>query len=138
MTVRCYYKPMERSTYSIDQLSAKTGYSIRTIRYYVQEGLLWPPAGRGRGGFYYDSHLQRLLEIRALQAQGLKLAGIQEMLDRGDAPTPAMEREIWVKCPVVPGFEIHITKDVEEKERRKIDEIIRIAKSILEEEQIDD
>ncbi|MCK4823506.1 MerR family transcriptional regulator, partial [bacterium] len=30
----------------------------RTIRYYIQEGLLEPPAGRGRGGFYYDSHLQ--------------------------------------------------------------------------------
>jgi DNA-binding transcriptional MerR regulator len=129
---------MENVTYTIEQLSEKTGYSIRTIRYYIQEGLLEPPAGRGRGGYYYDSHLRRLLEIKAMQDRGMKLVGIQEMLKRGEAPTPVMEREIWVKCPVVPGFELHITKDVEERERRKIDEIIRIAKSILEEDQNDD
>ena len=138
MTVKCYYNAMANTTYTIDQLSEKTGYAIRTIRYYIQEGLLDPPAGRGRGGFYYDSHLKRLLQIRALQARGLKLVGIQEMLRRGEAPTPVTEREIWVKCPVVPGFEIHIRKDIEERERRKIDEIIRIAESILEEEQSDD
>jgi hypothetical protein len=53
-----------------------------------------PPAGRGRGGFYYDSHLQRLLEIKALQNRGLRLAAIQEMFKKGEAPLPATDREV--------------------------------------------
>jgi DNA-binding transcriptional MerR regulator len=129
---------MSGTRYTIDQLSEKTGYSIRTIRYYIQEGLLPPPAGRGRGGFYYDSHLQRLLEIKTLQDRGLKLGAIQEMLKRGEVPLPATEREIWVRCPVVPGFEIHVSRELEEKDRKKISEIIRIARSILEEEATDE
>ena len=97
-----------------------------------------PPAGRGRGGYYYDSHLQRLLEIKALQDRGLRLAAIQEMLKKGEAPLPATEREVWVRCPVVPGIEIHVSRELEEKEWKKISEIIRIARSILEEEATDD
>ena len=133
MTVECYIKTMSKTIHAIDQLSEKTGFPVRTIRYYIQEGLLDPPAGRGRGGFYYDNHLQRLLEIKALQDRGLRLAAIQEMLKMGEAPLPATDREIWVKCPVVPGFEIHVSRELEEKKRRKISEIIRIARSILEE-----
>jgi DNA-binding transcriptional MerR regulator len=129
---------MPKTTHTIDQLSEKTGFPIRTIRYYVQEGLLAPPAGRGRGGFYYDSHLQRLLEIKALQERGLRLAAIQEILKKGEAPLPATEREVWVRSPVVPGLEIHVSRELEEKERKKISEIIRIARSILEEEATDD
>ena len=67
---------MLKTIHTIDQLSERTGFPVRTIRYYVQEGLVDPPAGRGRGGYYYDSHLQRLLEIKALQDRGLKLAGL--------------------------------------------------------------
>ncbi len=129
---------MSRPLHTIDKLSEKTGFPIRTIRYYIQEGLLEPPAGRGRGGFYYDSHLQRLLEIKAFQDRGLKLAAIQEMLKKGEAPLPAVERELWVRCRVVPGFEVHVSRELEEKERKKISEIIRIARSILEEDITDD
>ena len=138
MTVKCYIKTMSKTTHTIDQLSEKTGFPVRTIRYYIQEGLLDPPAGRGRGGYYYDGHLQRLLEIKALQDRGLRLAAIQEMLKKGEAPLPATEREICVRCPVVPGFEIHVSRELEEKKRRNISEIIRIARSILEEEATDD
>jgi DNA-binding transcriptional MerR regulator len=129
---------MLKTVHTIDQLSEKTGFPIRTIRYYIQEGLLEPPAGRGRGGFYYDSHLQRLLEIKALQDRGLKLAAIQEMFGKGEAPLPAAERELWIRCPVVPGFEVHVSRELEEKERKKISEVIRIARSILKEEATDD
>jgi DNA-binding transcriptional MerR regulator len=61
---------MNEKLYTIKQLSELTGYSRRTIRYYIQQGLLEPPAGRGRGGFYNDSHLLKLKEIRAQQEKG--------------------------------------------------------------------
>ncbi|MCU0579699.1 MAG: helix-turn-helix domain-containing protein [Desulfobacterota bacterium] len=124
---------MSRAIYTIEQLSEKTGFPIRTIRYYIQEGLLEPPAGRGRGGFYYDSHLQRLMEIKAFQDRGLKLGAIQEMFKRGESPAPAPDREVWVRCPVVPGLEIQVSRDLEARQQKKIRDIIRIARSIFEE-----
>ena len=123
---------MEDKKHTIEELSGISGFSIRTIRYYIQEGLLAPPPGRGRGGFYFDSHLKRLLEIKALQDQGLKLASIQEVLRKEEGPAlTGPERHVWVKYLIAPGIEFHVSRDSEEKERRNIADIVRIAKSIL-------
>ena len=123
---------MEENQYTIEDLCELTGYTRRTIRYYIQEGLLDPPAGRGRGGFYFDSHLKRLNEIKSLQDKGLKLAAILEVFKKGKEPELAVFRELWIRYPIDQGIEIHISRDLEEKERKKIAEIIRIARSILE------
>jgi DNA-binding transcriptional MerR regulator len=132
ITVNCYIKNMEEKKYSIEELAGSSGFSIRTIRYYIQEGLLDPPPGRGRGGFYFDSHIQRLREIKTLQDQGLKLASIQEILRKeGKLEAHACHREVWIKYTLAPGIEVHVSRDSEEQERRKISEIIRNATSIL-------
>ncbi len=122
---------MKIKTYTIEQLSELTGYSRRTIRYYIQQGLLEPPAGRGRGGFYYDSHLHKLNEIRAQQEKGIKLAAIQELGRSIQEPAAAPDREVWVKYTIIPGIEFHIQRNVEEREGRRITEIIRMIKSLL-------
>ena len=125
---------MNENAYTIDRLCELTGYSRRTIRYYVQEGLISPPAGRGRGGYYYDSHLDRLLEIRALQDRGMKLGSIRRMLESealDDTAQPA--REVWIRCPVAEGVEIHFTRAVESGKRKELAEIVRAAKLLLEE-----
>ncbi|MBU2497655.1 MAG: helix-turn-helix domain-containing protein [Proteobacteria bacterium] len=122
---------MEENKYTIEDLCDFTGYTRRTIRYYVQEGLLEPPAGRGRGGFYFDSHLERLREIKALQEKGLKLQEIMALLKEGAKPALAPLREIWIRYPVLPGIEIHVSRDLDETARGKVNEIVRVAKSIL-------
>ncbi len=108
------------------------------MRYYVQEGILDPPAGRGRGGFYYDSHLYRLLQIKAHQERGLKLSEIQKIFGEAVAPPTETGREMWLRYPVASGIEIHISRDVEEAERRKILKILRIAKEIFKGDADDD
>jgi len=125
-----------KKQYTIQELSELTGYSRRTIRYYIQEGLLHPPSGRGRGGYYYDSHINKLSQIKSLQDKGLKLESITEILSRPeDLKVQAAEipppRELWIKHPLTDGVEIHIRRDKEEKHRKKIDELIRFAKSSL-------
>lgn len=124
---------MEERRYSIEELSEKTGFSIRTIRYYIHEGLLEPPPGRGRGGFYFDSHLQKLLEIKSFQEKGLKLAAIHEIFQKGEKGEITHEREIWVKYPIKPGIEIHISRELEDRERKRVFDIIQIARSLLSE-----
>ena len=55
--------PTPDESYSLDYLSGHSGVSKRTIRYYVQTGLLPPPLGAGRGARYNAEHLARLQAI---------------------------------------------------------------------------
>ncbi|MCJ7593489.1 MAG: hypothetical protein MUO52_01795 [Desulfobacterales bacterium] len=54
------------------------------------------------------------------------------LLKGGAKPAPAPLREIWFRYPVMPGIEIHVSKDLDETSRSKLNEIVRVAKSILE------
>lgn len=65
------------STYSIGELAERTGVSRRTIHFYVQQGLIEPPKGRGRGSHYTDRHVGQILEVRARQRDGLALDQIR-------------------------------------------------------------
>jgi DNA-binding transcriptional MerR regulator len=67
--------------YSIGEISEMTGLSRRTIRYYLQRGLIPPPLGAGRGRYYTKSHLARLKMIINLQTGGMFLDEIARQLD---------------------------------------------------------
>lgn len=121
--------------YTIEELSNLTGFSRRTIRFYVQKNIIEPPSGRGRGGFYYDSHLSNLLKIRLLQEQKLNLNSIKDILRKtGQVLKEDPEkyvRDLRVRYEIVPGLEINISRDLEEKKNKKILETIRLIKSIF-------
>src|SRR5215475_3508569 len=53
--------------------------TVRNIRYYRALGLLDPPTANGHHGFG-EKHRLQLVAIRLLQAQGLPLQRIQELL----------------------------------------------------------
>lgn len=59
---------MERDgDYKLDELAEKADVSARTIRYYVQRGLLSAPLFRGKDTAYGEGHLLRLRVIKRLQ-----------------------------------------------------------------------
>lgn len=64
---------MAQRTYKVDELARAAGTSVRTIRYYVQRGLLPPPEFRGKDTAYGHEHLVRLRAIRRLQQAYLPL-----------------------------------------------------------------
>ncbi len=66
--------------YTARSLGALCDVSERTVRYYVEEGLLPAPAARGRGANFDDDHLTRLRLIRAMQQTGNDLETIGEYL----------------------------------------------------------
>ncbi len=121
---------MERKTYTIEELGELTGYTRRTIRYYVQEGLIDPPAGRGRGGFYYDSHVRQLSRIRSFQEKGIGITAMVSLMKKETLQPVLPSREVMIRYEIVPGIEVNISREMEIKEPKKILEIIRIAKSI--------
>ena len=61
-------------------LCARTGVTVRTVRYYVQQGLL-PSPGTGPHARYQQDHLDRLRLIRQLQKAHLPLVEIRRRLD---------------------------------------------------------
>jgi DNA-binding transcriptional MerR regulator len=72
----------------ISELSRRSGVATATIKYYLREGLL--PAGEltaATQAQYDDSHLKRLMLIRALLGPGrLSIATIKEVLEVVDHP----------------------------------------------------
>lgn len=76
-------------SYSADELSALSGMPRRTLRYYIQLGLLDRPIGETRAARYGWQHLARLLRIRELTEQGLSLEQIGRQLREPSAPVPA-------------------------------------------------
>jgi MerR family copper efflux transcriptional regulator len=66
--------------YSIGEISAKSGLSARTVRYYEELELL-PGVRRRAGGrrVYGDHELERLRFIQRLKTLGLSLAEIREL-----------------------------------------------------------
>ncbi len=103
-------------TFNLDELSSLTEQSKRTIRYYIQIGLLTKPTGVGRGAHYTTKHLNQLLDIRKWQQAGLSLERIQELLQEQDdvgllPPKPARKPgtvEVWSHLVIGEGVELMI------------------------------
>jgi MerR family copper efflux transcriptional regulator len=73
----------------IGQLAAETGFSVRTIRFYEQSGLLPAPSRTPAGYRSYDQDaVARLRFVRSAQALGLSLAEIAEVLRIRDHQGP--------------------------------------------------
>lgn len=83
----------------LDELAQRAGISARTVRYYVQRGLLPPPTFRGKDSSYGESHLLRLKVIRVLQAAFYPLETIKGLLASKD---DAALRELLASPPTAP------------------------------------
>ena len=64
----------------------------RTVRYYVQIGLVDRPQGETRAARYGTLHLEQLLLIKKWTAAGLSLERIRELLRGEQAPVPPRTR----------------------------------------------
>ncbi|MET7647588.1 MerR family transcriptional regulator [Streptomyces sp. NPDC005426] len=73
----------EEPRLTVDELAARAGVTVRTVRFYSTRGLLPPPViGPRRVGHYGHAHLSRLALIEELQHQGMTLAAIERYLEQ--------------------------------------------------------
>jgi len=70
--------------YRVEEIAARAGLRVDTIRFYQFRGLLPRPRREGRAAFYDDAHLERLRRIRGFVDQGFTLAQIKRLLERED------------------------------------------------------
>lgn len=66
--------------YRVDDLAARCGVSVDTVRYYQAKDLLPRPEREGRVAWYSDEHVERLTRIRQLKASGFSLGMIARAL----------------------------------------------------------
>ena len=78
--------------HTLEQLSTLTDIPARTVRYYIQQGLVDRPTGSRKTARYSETHVEQLLTIKKWQSAGLSLDAIQRIL-KGEAAEPAIEAE---------------------------------------------
>jgi DNA-binding transcriptional MerR regulator len=66
---------------SVEELSARSGAPVRTIREYQTWRILHPPTRAGRRAFYDESHVERLAGIARLQDRGYSIAAIRDLFE---------------------------------------------------------
>jgi len=99
-------------TFTLDDIAALAELPRRTVRYYIQTGLVDRPHGVGKGASYTQHHIEQLLLVRKWQLAGLSLERIGEVLkQQASGPLPPTPRragtvEVWSHLVVADGIEV--------------------------------
>ena len=83
----------EVKKFNLDDLCTLGDTSKRTVRYYMQIGLVDPPIGSTKAAHYLHQHLDQLLTIRKLSEAGVSLERIREVLSGETPPLPPRQRQ---------------------------------------------
>ena len=98
-------------TFSMDELAALVELPVRTVRYYIQLGLVDRPEGEKRAARYAARHVEQLLAIRKWTQAGVSLERVRELLSGEAPPVPPRPRgpgtvEVWSHLVVADGVEL--------------------------------
>ncbi|SOE07776.1 MerR family transcriptional regulator [Streptomyces sp. Ag109_G2-15] len=105
----------EEPTLTIDELAARAGVTVRTVRFYSSKGLLPPPViGARRVGHYGPGHVARLALIEELQQQGMTLAAIERYL--GQLPPDLTPHDLAIHRAVVASWAPDLVETVSRRE----------------------
>jgi DNA-binding transcriptional MerR regulator len=106
----------EVKKFSLDDLCTLSDTSKRTVRYYMQIGLVNPPIGSTKAAHYLHKHLDQLLTIRKLSDAGVSLERIREVLSGEAPPLPPRQRqpgsvEVRSHLFIADGVELEISPE---------------------------
>jgi DNA-binding transcriptional MerR regulator len=118
---------------SADELAALVGASRRTVRYYVQEGLLDPPIGETRAAYYTEKHLEQLQAIKSMTSEGLSLERIRQRLHGSDdarSPLGGQPSSVALCSHLVlaPGVELVINAEIA---RLSPEDVRRLTQAVM-------
>jgi len=146
---------VSETAFKLEELAKAAGTSPRTVRYYVQRGLLPPPVFKGKDSAYSKDHLTRLRAIRKLQdaylpldaiaaeLEGKSIEQIEAVAENTKAPVPSSNAEIVVTTPLVRshawrrlelarGIELHVADDASPDAKALAEKILNFMNSLQE------
>ena len=135
-------------TFILDEICSLVEMNKRTVRFYIQKGLVDRPEGSGKGSRYTYRHLEQLLAIRKWKDAGISLERIKEIIEvesetsQGYKPLPPPRTrkegsiEVWSHLYIADGVELSIEPNRSglspEKVRALFKNIIQNYKTIKE------
>ena len=131
---------MSDKSFTLDELCTLTDLTKRTVRYYMQMGLVERPVGETRAAHYTNRHLDQLLRVKQLTEAGVSLERIREVMAGGDTPVPTRQRrpgsiEVRSHLFVAPGLEIQISPEeagmTPEQVRAFVREVMQAAERVM-------
>ena len=132
---------------AIDELCALVDLPRRTVRYYIQEGLVDRPAGAKRGAYYTRRHVEQLMTVRTWQRAGLSLERIRELVSEGaesSSPLPPPRRRrpgdvtLRTHVTLAPGVELVIDPQEAGLGAEAVRSIVRRAASLVDQTRKED
>ena len=108
---------MESKTYSIDDLCVITNLPKRTVRYYIQLGLVDRPIGETKAAHYLSEHLDQLLRVKKLTEARVPLDQIRQLIEAGEDEVVTTSRrqpgslEVKTHLYISPGIELLISAE---------------------------
>jgi DNA-binding transcriptional MerR regulator len=128
---------MTAPSYTLEELCALAGLPRRTVRYYIQIGLVDRPEGETRAARYGQRHLEQLLVVQKWTAAGLSLERIRELLhERGTGtevePRRAGTVEVWSHLVLADGVELHVEPGRAGLSPEQVRKFFREAQGLLE------
>jgi DNA-binding transcriptional MerR regulator len=125
-------------TFSLDDLCTLTDLPKRTVRYYMQMGLVDRPIGETRAAHYLSQHLDQLLKVKQLTDAGISLERIAEIQNGEELPVPAKPRkpgDIQVRSHVhvAPGIELQISPEEADMSPEQIRALVKAVMKTIQE-----
>jgi DNA-binding transcriptional MerR regulator len=107
---------MEDKKYTFEELCALSGLSSRTLRYYMQIGLVDKPVGQTRAAHYLSLHLDKILRIKQLSESGISLERIRDILTGDPLQLPQQQKQaghidVRTHLWVTDGIELQISAE---------------------------
>ena len=125
-------------TFSLDELCTLTDLPKRTVRYYMQMGLVDRPIGETRAAHYLSQHLDQLLKVKQLSDAGISLERIAEIQNGEELPIPPKPRkpgDIQVRSHVhvAPGIELQISPEEADMSPEQIRALVKAVMKTIQE-----
>jgi DNA-binding transcriptional MerR regulator len=101
-------------SFSLEELCTLANLPRRTVRYYIQLGLVDRPQGETRAARYRQKHLEQLLLVKKWTQEGVSLERIRELqADERQPQLPLLERrpgsvEVWTHLLIDQGVELKV------------------------------
>jgi DNA-binding transcriptional MerR regulator len=125
-------------SFSLDELCTLTDLPKRTVRYYMQMGLVDRPIGETRAAHYLTAHLDQLLKVKQLTDAGISLERIAEIQNGEELPVPAKPKkpgDIQVRSHihVAPGIELQISPEEADMSPEQIRALVKAVMKTIQE-----